>query len=200
MKYEINRFNNSEVIQCYAKSDELIIVVYLDNHAKEIPYTKENETKVINEMIMQAMVREEIEINRLPIELKNEIQFLIMYALTSSYMVYNLKAHSEYFVYKSDLFKLIYSVILALSSGNIVKSLSKIINNYKINKDIMKYHEFFEMKDEIEKYGDVIVVEDIPLKEILNINTLDFYSISRVKEILEIVKENYNEGKTLIKK
>lgn len=200
MKYEINRFNNSEVIQCYAKSDESIIVVYLDNHAKEIPYTKENETKVINEMIMQAMVREEIEINRLPIELKNEIQFLIMYALTSSYMVYNLKAHSEYFVYKSDLFKLIYSVILALSSGNIVKSLSKIINNYKINKDIMKYHEFFEMKDEIEKYGDVIVVEDIPLKEILNINTLDFYSISRVKEILEIVKENYNEGKTLIKK
>ncbi len=200
MKYEINRFNNSEVIQCYAKSDESIIVVYLDNHAKEIPYTKENETKVINEMIMQAMVREEIEINRLPIELKNEIQFLIMYALTSSYMVYNLKAHSEYFVYKSDLFKLIYSAILALSSGNIVKSLSKIINNYKINKDIMKYHEFFEMKEEIEKYGDVIVVEDIPLKEILNINTLDFYSISRVKEILEIVKENYNEGKTLIKK
>lgn len=200
MKYEINRFNNSEVIQCYAKSDESIIVVYLDNHAKEIPYTKENETKVINEMIMQAMVREEIEINRLPIELKNEVQSLIMYVLTTSYMAYNLKAHSDHFVYKSDLFKLIYSVILALSSGNIVKSLSKIINNYKINKDIMKYHEFFEMKDEIEKYGDVIVVEDIPLKEILNINTLDFYSISKIKEILKLVKENYNEEKTLIKK
>lgn len=56
------------------------------------------------------------------------------------------------------------------------------------------------MKDEIDKYGDVLLNENISLKEVLNINTLDFYSISRIKEILEAVKENYNKEKTLIKK
>ena len=43
MKYEIDRFKNSEVIRCFFKSEKSILIVFLDNHTVEIPYTKENE-------------------------------------------------------------------------------------------------------------------------------------------------------------
>ena len=82
----------------------------------------------------------------------------------------------------------------------IARFIYNLVCDLKLSKDVLKYHEFFEMKDEIDKYGDVLLNENISLKEVLNINTLDFYSISRVKEILETVKENYNKEKTLIKK
>ena len=60
MKYEIDRFKNSEVIRCFFKSEKSILIVFLDNHTVEIPYTKENEEKILNEMIIQAMARDAI--------------------------------------------------------------------------------------------------------------------------------------------
>lgn len=200
MKYEIDRFKNSEVIRCFLKSENSILIVYLDGHTVEKPFSPENEQKILNEMIIQAMAREEIEINRLPLKIKYDFSRLITNAFISVCMTYNLNAYPQYYIYRSDIYKLIYSVVLAISSANIARFICNLVCDLKLNKDVLKYHEFFEMKDEIDKYGDVLLNEDISLKEVLNINTLDFYSISRVKEILETVKENYNEEKALIKK
>ena len=200
MKYEIDRFKNSEVIRCFFKSENSILIVYLDNHTIEIPYTLENEQKILNEMIIQAIAREAIEFNRLPLKIKYDFLRLITNTFISVCMAYNLTTYPQYYIYRSDIYKLIYGIVLAVSSANIARFIYNLVCDLKLNKDVLKYHSFFEMKDEIDKYGDALIKEDIPLKEVLNINTLDFYSISRVKEILEIVKENYNEEKTLIKK
>lgn len=115
-------------------------------------------------------------------------------------MTYNLNTYQQYYIYRSDIYKIIYSLVLATVGANIARFIYNLVCDLKLSKDVLKYHEFFEMKDEIDKYGDVLLNENISLKEVLNINTLDFYSISRVKEILETVKENYNKEKTLIKK
>lgn len=166
----------------------------------EIPYTKENEEKILNEMIMQAMAREAIEFNRLPLKIKYDFSRLITNTFISVCMTYNLNTYPQYYIYRSDIYKIIYSLVLATAAANITRFIYNLVCDLKLSKDVLKYHEFFEMKDEIDKYGDVLLNENISLKEVLNINTLDFYSISRVKEILETVKENYNKEKTLIKK
>lgn len=200
MKYEIDRFKNSEVIRCFFKSEKSILIVFLDNHTVEIPYTKENEEKILNEMIIQAMARDAIEFNRLPLKIKYDFSRLITNTFISVCMTYNLNTYPQYYIYRSDIYKIIYSFVLATAGANIARFIYNLVCDLKLSKDVLKYHEFFEMKDEIDKYGDVLLNENISLKEILNINTLDFYSISRVKEILETVKENYNKEKTLIKK
>lgn len=200
MKYEIDRFKNSEVIRCFFKSEKSILIVFLDNHTVEIPYTKENEEKILNEMIMQAMAREAIEFNRLTLKIKYDFLRLITNTFISVCMTYNLNTYQQYYIYRSDIYKIIYSLVLATAAANITRFIYNLVCDLKLSKDVLKYHDFFEMKDEIDKYGDVLLNENISLKEVLNINTLDFYSISRVKEILETVKENYNKEKTLIKK
>ena len=200
MKYEIDRFKNSEVIRCFFKSEKSILIVFLDNHTVEIPYTKENEEKILNEMIMQAIAMEAIELIRVALKIKYDFSRLITNTFISVCMTYNLNTYPQYYIYRSDIYNIIYSLVLATAAANITRFIYNLVCDLKLSKDVLKYHEFFEMKDEIDKYGDVLLNENISLKEVLNINTLDFYSISRVKEILETVKENYNKEKTLIKK
>ena len=136
----------------------------------------------------------------LPLKIKYDFSRLITNTFISVCMTYNLNTYQQYYIYRSDIYKIIYSLVLATAAANIARFIYNLVCDLKLSKDVLKYHEFFEMKDEIDKYGDVLLNENISLKEVLNINTLDFYSISRVKEILETVKENYNKEKTLIKK
>ena len=110
MKYEIDRFKNSEVIRCFFKSENSILIVYLDNHTIEMPYTIENEEKILNEMIIQAMAREAIEFNRLPLKIKYDFSRLITNTFISVCMTYNLTTYPEYYIYRSDIYKLIYNL------------------------------------------------------------------------------------------
>ena len=194
MKYEIDRFNNNEVIKYYYKSDNSILVVYLDNHTKEIPYTEDNEKKVLNEMIMQALAREEIELNSLPIKLKYDLLSIIS-RISISYLMFNsVYINKYYYVDKSIIYKLIYSVILSICSVNIFKYIYVLINDYRKCLDIIKYHEFFELQEELDKYGETIIKDNLRLKDIININTLDNYSIANIEELLNMAeKKEHNK-------
>lgn len=198
MKYEIDRFNNNEVIKHYYKNDNSILVVYLDNHTKELPYTEENERKVLNEMIMQALAREEIELNIAPYKINCNIANLFSNFICSIFLSSSLASNPSNYVDKPLIYKIVYCATLSLSSANIVKYLSKLIYSYQKERDVLKYHEFLELKEELDKYGDTVLAEGITLKELVNINTLDFYTIDRVKEILNLVKED-NIGKIKLK-
>lgn len=198
MKYEIKRFNNNEVIKHYYKNNNSILIVYLDNHIKEIPYSEDNERKILNEMIIQALAREENEFNTLPYELKCNFANLFSNFICSIFMSSSLAANPSVYVDKPIIFKFIYCIILSFSSANIVKYLSEIIFDRQKVRDIIKYHEFFELKEELDKYGDVQIDEATTLKDVININTLDFYTIDKIEEILNLVKED-SIGKIRIK-
>lgn len=190
MKYGINRYDNSEVINSYIKSDNSIIIIYLDESVKEIPYSEDNENKVLNEMIIQAIVREETELNQLPIKIKYDFLNIISRAVISFLMFNSIYTNRYYYVNKSVVYKIVYSLVVAFCSANIVKYINELIYDYKKSIDIVKYHEFFELKEDLDKYGDSLIEDNLKLKDVININTLDNYSIDSIKEIISKLKDN----------
>lgn len=189
MKYGINRYDNSEVINSYIKSDNSIIIIYLDESVKEIPYSEDNENKVLNEMIIQAIVREETELNQLPIKIKYDFLNIVSRAVISFLMFNSIYTNRYYYVNKSVVYKIVYSLVVAFCSANIVRYINELIYDYKKSKDIAKYHEFFELKEELDKYSDTLIENNEKLKDIININTLDSYSITKIEELLAKAKE-----------
>lgn len=113
MKYGINRYDNSEVINSYIKSDNSIIIIYLDESVKEIPYSEDNENKVLNEMIIQAIVREETELNQLPIKIKYDFLNIVSRAVISFLMFSSIYTNRYYYVNKSVVYKIVYSLVVA---------------------------------------------------------------------------------------
>lgn len=199
MKYGINRYDNSEVINSYIKSDNSIIIIYLDESVKEIPYSEDNENKVLNEMIIQAIVREETELNQLPIKIKYDFLNIVSRAVISFLMFSSIYTNRYYYVNKSVVYKIVYSLVVAFCSANIFKYINELICDYKKSIDIVKYHEFFELKEELDKYGDSLIEDNLKLKDVININTLDNYSIDNIKEIINKLKDD-EQIKVLSKK
>ena len=199
MKYGINRYDNSEVINSYIKSDNSIIIIYLDESVKEIPYSEDNENKVLNEMIIQAIVREETELNQLPIKIKYDFLNIVSRAVISFLMFNSIYTNRYYYVNKSVVYKIVYSLVVAFCSANIVRYINELIYDYKKSIDIVKYHEFFELKEELDKYGDSLIEDNLKLKDVININTLDNYSIDSIKEIINKLKDD-DQIKVLSKK
>lgn len=66
--------------------------------------------------------------------------------------------------------------------------------------DFKKYHTFLDNIDILNMNGDAVQFNNINLKEVLSINTLDSYTLSEVKDMLEILKNGKSNGKTLLKK
>lgn len=59
---------------------------------------------------------------------------------------------------------------------------------------------FLDNIDILNMNGDAVQFNGINLKEVLSINTLDSYTLSEVKDMLEILKNEKSNGKTLLKK
>lgn len=185
----------SELIQNYQIIDDKIIITYLDGSQKEKPFTKENEKKLLCEMLRQAIERskspelyntKKSRKDRLSSDIVTEITLAAL--LSSNLRLNDIKD---------------WGVIVAgagLGIVAIISILSYISKSDKI-KELEKYDIYLEIKKQLENSTDPNLFNGVKNKEeILNINTLDHYSLKDIKRIRDNLTryEASKESKTPI--
>ena len=187
MKFWDEYCNKSEIIDNYEKSESSIIINYLDGSNYVLPLSKENENKIIDLMIKQAILRDCTK-NFEDIQDKKKITFqnqIVSGLATIAFGGIAFLANKN----EKDLITLIASIETIISGITfIINGLAFMVNSEELN-EIVKYHLYLEYKERLDKEIDNInLFEGIRSNTILNINTLDNYSLDEIKKIIENLK------------
>ena len=176
------------------------MVIFLAGNKQVIPYTKDNELTVINEMTKQALMRENDFFND-EIDIKPDI-FGEIFSTTEILMYINFLNNIGDKMTASDMSNIIlncyyYFGIVGLSFYSLlaVVGVISIIKKNKKIEDNIKYRLYLSMKQELEQYKDLILPNGLNLKDRLNINTLDSLSSSELRKILSYVSSQIEENK-----
>lgn len=187
MKFWDEYCNKGEIIDNYEKSESSIIINYLDGSNYVLPLSKENENKIIDLMIKQAILRdctknfEDIQ-DKKKITSQNQI---VSGLATIAFGGIAFLANKN----EKDLITFIASIETIISGITfIINGLSFMVNSEELN-ELVKYHLYLEYKERLDKEIDNInLFEGIRGNTILNINTLDNYSLDEIKKIIANLK------------
>ena len=187
MKFWDEYCNKGEIIDNYEKSESSIIINYLDGSNYVLPLSKENENKIIDLMIKQAILRdctksfEDIQ-DKKKITFQNQI---VSGLATIAFGGIAFLANKN----EKDLITFIASIETIISGITfIINGLSFMVNSEELN-ELVKYHLYLEYKERLDKEIDNInLFEGIRGNTILNINTLDNYSLDEIKKIIVNLK------------
>lgn len=169
---------NKNIIKSYFANNQYIGVNYLfDDRPATFQYTKEKESEIINQMMEQALKRDE--------ELFNYTKQLIKIYFAETL----LSLLSMIFCLKGNLqFLLCISFIAGLIST------LKFSENYEKYKEMKKFRLFNSIKEELEKTENkdiTKIIEFEPLyRDPINIGTLDNFTYRDVKAIKKELKKN----------
>lgn len=187
MKFWDEYCNKGEIIDNYEKSESSIIINYLDGSNYVLPLSKENENKIIDLMIKQAILRdctknfEDIQ-DKKKITSQNQI---VSGLATIAFGGIAFLANKN----EKDLITFIASIETIISGITfIINGLAFMVNSEELN-ELVKYHLYLEYKERLDKEIDNInLFEGIRSNTILNINTLDNYSLDEIKKIIANLK------------
>lgn len=187
MKFWDEYCNKGEIIDNYEKSESSIIINYLDGSNYVLPLSKENENKIMDLMIKQAILRdctknfEDIQ-DKKKITSQNQI---VSGLATIAFGGIAFLANKN----EKDLITFIASIETIISGITfIINGLSFMVNSEELN-ELVKYHLYLEYKERLDKEIDNInLFEGIRGNTILNINTLDNYSLDEIKKIIVNLK------------
>lgn len=187
MKFWDEYCNKGEIIDNYEKSESSIIINYLDGSNYVLPLSKENENKIMDLMIKQAILRDCTK-NFEDIQDKKKITFqnqIVSGLATIAFGGIAFLANKN----EKDLITLIASIETIISGITfIINGLAFMVNSEELN-EIVKYHLYLEYKERLDKEIDNInLFEGIRSNTILNINTLDNYSLDEIKKIIANLK------------
>lgn len=187
MKFWDEYCNKSEIIDNYEKSESSIIINYLDGSNYVLPLSKENENKIIDLMIKQAILRDCTK-NFEDIQDKKKITFqnqIVSGLATIAFGGIAFLANKN----EKDLITFIASIETIISGITfIINGLAFMVNSEELN-ELLKYHLYLEYKERLDKEIDNInLFEGIRSNTILNINTLDNYSLDEIKKIIANLK------------
>lgn len=184
MKYLGTEAEKYKTIENYKIKNEKIIIKYLDGHtSKPLPYSKELEKSILKLMEYQAIQRDlnykgyiEFFLNRdiIPQEVKTALWTIPSVTLASFFY----EAISTSSIY-DDIFT---GLLFCASVTELGLSIRKLKYNNKVKSEIIKYHIYLSIKDEIKKYEKEMVFNGIK-KTTLNINTLDDFSLKELEKI-----------------
>ena len=168
MKFWDEYCNKSEIIDNYEKSESSIIINYLDGSNYVLPLSKENENKIIDLMIKQAILRDCTK-NFEDIQDKKKITFqnqIVSGLATIAFGGIAFLANKN----EKDLITLIASIETIISGITfIINGLAFMVNSEELN-EIVKYHLYLEYKERLDKEIDNInLFEGIRGNTILNI-------------------------------
>ena len=184
MKYEIKGIKKEETIKKYKIVNGVIIVTYLDDNVKTLPYTAENEKLVVDKMLQQASYRES-KLYQAYMNGRIEKEADILYV---NFMGIGFTSFIALFDQRYTL-----GLIALLGTLLIRKKYCENLDN-EVN-DIKKYHMYLELKDMLEKTLSADTYTE--LKDVLsdlNINTIDDFSLKDLNNIyknLNISKQKY---------
>lgn len=187
MKFWDEYCNKGEIIDNYEKSESSIIINYLDGSNYVLPLSKENENKIIDLMIKQAILRDCTK-NFEDIQDKKKITFqnqIVSGLATIAFGGIAFLANKN----EKDLITFIASIETIISGITfIINGLAFMVNSEELN-ELVKYHLYLEYKERLDKEIDNInLFEGIRSNTILNINTLDNYSLDEIKKIIANLK------------
>ena len=187
MKFWDEYCNKGEIIDNYEKSESSIIINYLDGSNYVLPLSKENENKIMDLMLKQAILRdctknfEDIQ-DKKKITSQNQI---VSGLATIAFGGISFLANKN----EKDLITFIASIETIISGITfIINGLAFMVNSEELN-ELVKYHLYLEYKERLDKEIDNInLFEGIRSNTILNINTLDNYSLDEIKKIIANLK------------
>ena len=187
MKFWDEYCNKGEIIDNYEKSESSIIINYLDGSNYVLPLSKENENKIMDLMLKQAILRdctknfEDIQ-DKKKITSQNQI---VSGLATIAFGGIAFLANKN----EKDLITFIASIETIISGITfIINGLAFMVNSEELN-ELVKYHLYLEYKERLDKEIDNInLFEGIRGNTILNINTLDNYSLDEIKKIIVNLK------------
>ena len=187
MKFWDEYCNKGEIIDNYEKSESSIIINYLDGSNYVLPLSKENENKIMDLMLKQAILRDCTK-NFEDIQDKKKITFqnqIVSGLATIAFGGIVFLANKN----EKDLITLIASIETIISGITfIINGLAFMVNSEELN-ELVKYHLYLEYKERLDKEIDNInLFEGIRGNKILNINTLDNYSLDEIKKIIANLK------------
>lgn len=187
MKFWDEYCNKGEIIDNYEKSESSIIINYLDGSNYVLPLSKENENKIMDLMIKQAILRDCTK-NFEDIQDKKKITFqnqIVSGLATIAFGGIAFLANKN----EKDLITFIASIETIISGITfIINGLAFMVNSEELN-ELVKYHLYLEYKERLDKEIDNInLFEGIRGNTILNINTLDNYSLDEIKKIIVNLK------------
>lgn len=187
MKFWDEYCNKGEIIDNYEKSESSIIINYLDGSNYVLPLSKENENKIMDLMIKQAILRDCTK-NFEDIQDKKKITFqnqIVSGLATIAFGGIAFLANKN----EKDLITFIASIETIISGITfIINGLAFMVNSEELN-ELVKYHLYLEYKERLDKEIDNInLFEGIRGNTILNINTLDNYSLDEIRKIIANLK------------
>ena len=187
MKFWDEYCNKGEIIDNYEKSESSIIINYLDGSNYVLPLSKENENKIMDLMLKQAILRDCTK-NFEDIQDKKKITFqnqIVSGLATIAFGGIAFLANKN----EKDLITFIASIETIISGITfIINGLAFMVNSEELN-ELVKYHLYLEYKERLDKEIDNInLFEGIRGNTILNINTLDNYSLDEIKKIIVNLK------------
>lgn len=190
MKYVYGNVEKNEIIKNYKIVDNKIIVTYLDGSNLEFDLSRENE--LLDIMMRQAIERNDGVIDDLDNihadSSGNAILWVIITMYSSGLAVELANRYKEFGV-------LVMPIIVSIPfifSGRKYKNLKD---------ELIKYNIYLSMYEKLEKMEKAELFKGIKTDEnILNINTLDNYSLKDIKTIKNNLEKYETNGKVLTKK
>ncbi len=187
MKFWDEYFDKGEIIENYDKSESSIIINYLDGSNYVLPLSKENENKIIDLMIKQAILRDCTKSFN-DIQDKKNITFenqIVSGLATLAFGGIAFFANKN----EKDLISLIASIETIISGITfIINGLAFMVNSEELN-ELAKYHLYLEYRERLEKMNTPNLFNGIREKHELNINTLDNFSLNDMRVIINNLKK-----------
>lgn len=176
MKYGYLGVNFNEIIKKYKKEENSITVTYLDNSTKILPNTKEQEQKIIENMIQQAYDRDKSNMLNETKSLKDFCTYMgLGMSIVTAMSCYGAAVNDD--VSNKFIFGL-----LAIITGSSTLVDSLLYNNSSEEiEELKKYRLFLSIMKQIEDSNEY---------NNININTIDDYSLKDIKKIKKNLGKN----------
>lgn len=188
MKFDCGLEGLKDVIQNYSIENDKIIINFLDGTHYEIALTEKNEQTLINKMLEQAQKRSDSgALQSLLVQSGLHLNISIFGALMLTFVL-GIYYSSE----KLSSLSLSLSAVLLLALE--VLNVRAIGLSDKVN-ELKKYDIYLSIRERLEQINDPNIFNGIDNGEtLLNINTLDNYSLKEIKQIrqnLALCEEYY---------
>ena len=189
MKYSFSGRSPLDIIRNYRIVDNEIIITYLPSYEERLPFTVENEVKVLEKMLLQARDRSEcFSLENAKKDRDYYLPRIISHSLLALSNTINLcKTNSQYVKSLAGFALTLCSISVAFASYEYCKRNNRI-------KDVEKYNIYLELKDKLDELNNSLN-SSIPIELekngiILNINTLDDFSLREIKQFRKKIIDN----------
>lgn len=175
-------YYTDELIKHYEIVDDKIVIKFLNGTKRAIDNTEENEIKVLDLMLEQAKKRDEYFQENIEECLENYKKLFlstgILTVVSGFNMLYLDDIVAKTTAFNEDCIYHMEELLILMVVGKIFRLLQK-------ENELYKYHRYLNLIEEIEKCDDPNLFKGVKKEyEILNINTLDFYSSRKINKLV----------------